>query len=110
MAGLEATGPNPPNLAALPPYEGALLQAMAFFLGRDVSAQARACLCMYLRQSEGRVMGQLRYFAHQASQQAGRSISEYELLDLIVQNPAEAAQLLPNRNGVHDPGQRDVFS
>ena len=96
-------------LGQLPDYECSLLLALAFFLGRDVSAQSRACLSMYLRQSEARIMGQVRFYAHQASVQAGRPIDPYELLELIARDPTEAARLLPTLKGVHDPGQQDVF-
>jgi hypothetical protein len=55
----------------LPAYENRLLTALAFFLGRDPDAQARACLCMYLRQSEPRIMAQVKYYAHRLSAELG---------------------------------------
>ncbi|MFM7469981.1 MAG: hypothetical protein ACKO5P_00485 [Nodosilinea sp.] len=46
-----------PSIAdTLPDYERHLLMALAVFLGRDPEAQARACLCMYLRQAEPRII------------------------------------------------------
>jgi len=97
----------PPHL---PAYESRLLTALAFFLGRDVDAQARACLCMYLRQSEPRIMAQLKYYAHRLSTQLGRDINEYELLELIATSPEAVTEALPDLGGVHRPGQVDVFS
>lgn len=94
----------------LPDYEHRLLAALAFFLGREVDAQARACLCMYLRQAEPRIMAQVNYYAHRFSQATGQPTSGYELLDLIAQSPEAVAQALPQLNWVHDPQATDVFS
>jgi len=94
----------------LPDYESRLLNALAFFLGRDTDAQARACLCMYLRQSEPRIMAQVKYYAHRLSVEWGREVSEYELLDLIATNPEKVTQALPNLDGVHRPDEVDVFT
>ncbi|HEY9763794.1 MAG TPA: hypothetical protein V6D07_14780 [Trichocoleus sp.] len=93
---------------SLPDYERKLLLALAFFLGREVTAQAVACLSMYLRQSEPRVMAQVKYYAHKATQQTGQPLSEYELLDLIAADPEKVAKLL-QMGVVHAPGQSDVF-
>ncbi|MGQ4646314.1 hypothetical protein [Lyngbya aestuarii] len=93
-----------------PEYELKLLTALAYFLGRKVSAQALACLSMYLRQSEPRIMAQLGYYAHKASQVKGTTISEYELLDLIYESPETADQLLKNTGKVHYLDEsKDVF-
>lgn len=98
------------RLQALPDYERHLLAAMAFFLGRDSEAQARACLCMYLRQAEPRIMAQVRYYAHQISTQTGQPIEAYDLLQMIVESPEAAAAALPHLGRVHDDSQPDVFS
>lgn len=99
-----------PNSQALPDYERHLLAAMAYFLGRDPEAQARACLCMYLRQAEPRIMAQVRYYAHRLSAQTGQPLSEYDLLTMIAQSPEAVTALLPDLGQVHDPKQPDVFS
>ncbi|PZO40421.1 MAG: hypothetical protein DCF21_15025 [Leptolyngbya sp.] len=99
-----------PNSQALPDYERHLLGAMAYFLGRDPEAQARACLCMYLRQAEPRIMAQVRYYAHRLSAQTGQPVSEYDLLTLIAQSPEAVTELLPDLGQVHNPNQPDVFS
>jgi hypothetical protein len=89
---------NPP-----PEYELKLLTALSYFLGRDIEAQALACLSMYLRQSEARIMSQVRYYAHKAS------LSEYDLLDLICENPTQVDELLGRTGKVHQPDETDVF-
>ena len=94
----------------LPDYESRLLNGLAFFLGRDTDAQARACLCMYLRQSEPRIMAQVKYYAHRLSTEWGREVSEYELLDLIATHPEQVTQALPNLGEVHHPDEVDVFT
>lgn len=95
-------------LANLPEYEQKLLLALAFFLGRDADAQAKACLCMYLRQSEPRIMAQLKYYAHKATRQGSR-LSEYDLLDLIAEAPERVHELLGEVGQVHAAHQADVF-
>ncbi|HEY9738608.1 MAG TPA: hypothetical protein V6D06_20085 [Trichocoleus sp.] len=95
-------------LNSLPEYERKLLCSLAFFLGRDLSAQAVACLSMYLRQSEPRILGQLNYYAHKATKKTGQPYDAYDLLDLIIESPETAAELL-QLTVVHPPGQRDVF-
>lgn len=104
---------NPPRSPSfspnsLPEYERKLLLALAFFLGREVTAQAVACLSMYLRQSEPRIMAQVKYYAHKAAQQNGQTVSEYDLLDLIAADP-ETVTALIKPGVVHTPGQPDVF-
>jgi hypothetical protein len=94
----------------LPAYENRLLTALAFFLGRDPDAQARACLCMYLRQSEPRIMAQVKYYAHRLSIALERPINEYELLDLIATDPAMVTNAIPELGRVHQPDETDVFS
>lgn len=96
------------SLSSLPEYERKLLYSLAFFLGRDISAQAVACLSMYLRQSEPRILGQLNYYAHKAARKTGQPYNAYDLLDLIIESPETAAELL-QLTVVHLPGQRDVF-
>ncbi len=100
----------PPLKDNLPDYESRLLTALAYFLGRDPEAQARACLCMYLRQAEPRIMAQVNYYAHRVSQATGQTMSGYELLDMIAQAPEELSQILPNLGQVHDPRLVDVFN
>lgn len=94
----------------LPDYERHLLTAMAYFLGRDPEAQARACLCMYLRQAEPRIMAQVRYYAHQLSAQTGKSVEAYDLLAMLAQSPEAVTAALPHLGRVHDENQTDVFS
>jgi hypothetical protein len=90
---------NPP-----PEYEMKLLKALAYFLGRKVEAQALACLSMYLRQSEPRIMSQVKYYAYKMG------IHEYDLLDLIDTNPQQVDQLLQACRKVHAPDDiHDVF-
>ncbi|ASC71283.1 hypothetical protein XM38_022350 [Halomicronema hongdechloris C2206] len=106
------TEPTPAqvSLDTLPEYELKLLNALAYFLGRPVTAQARACLCMYLRQSEPRIMAQTRYYAHRVSHQSGRSLSEYDLLDWLWESPEAVTELLQGIKPLHranDPP--DVF-
>ena len=96
--------------AQLPDYERHLLAAMAYFLGRDPDAQARACLCMYLRQAEPRIMAQVRYYAHQLSAQTGQPVEPYDLLAMIAQSPDAVTAALPHLGRVHDDSQPDVFS
>lgn len=97
------------DINALPDYERHLLTAMAFFLGRDSDAQARACLCMYLRQAEPRIMAQVRYYAHQISTQTEQPLEAYDLLHMIVDSPEAVAAALPHLGRVHDD-QPDIFS
>jgi hypothetical protein len=94
----------------LPEYEGRLLEALAYFLGRDPEAQARACLCMYLRQAEPRIMAQVRYYAHRLTVQTGQPVDAYDLLDRIAQSPDSVTAALPHLGQVHHPDQPDIFS
>ncbi|MBD2256974.1 hypothetical protein [Pseudanabaena sp. FACHB-2040] len=96
------------SIHALPEYERKLLAALAFFLGREQSAQAVACLSMYLRQSEPRIIGQLKYYAHKATKNTGQPLDEYDLLDLIAESPDQIAAML-QPGVVHPPGLQDVF-
>lgn len=98
------------NSQDLPDYERHLLAALAYFLGRDPEAQARACLCMYLRQAEPRIMAQLRFYAHRLSAQTGQPMEAYDLLAMIAQSPDAVSALLPDLGQVHNPDQPDVFS
>ena len=95
---------------SLPDYEQRLLTALAYFLGRDPESQARACLCMYLRQAEPRIMAQVNYYAHRFSQATGQPTSGYELIDLLAQSPETVSQALPDLGRVHAAEAADVFS
>lgn len=97
------------DLTTLPEYESKLLNALAFFLGRDRNVQGRACLSMYLRQSEGRIMAQARYYARQASKNSAQPLDEYDLLDLVTESPNQALELLKGIKPVHRHGEPDVF-
>ena len=99
-----------PLSQSLPDYEHRLLTALAHFLGRDPEAQAKACLCMYLRQAEPRIMAQVNYYAHRFSQATGQPISGYELLDLLTQSPEVVSQALPHLGRVHEAEATDVFT
>lgn len=102
---------QPIQVSMLPEYEKKLLMALSFFLGRPASTQALACLSMYLRQSEPRVMSQVRYYAHKISKQSGQQLTEYELLDLIFADPERVAALLEGLTVVHTPEvSQDVFA
>lgn len=94
----------------LPEYESHLLAALAYFLGRDPEAQARACLCMYLRQAEPRIMAQVRFYAHRLAAKTGRPVSEYDLLEMIVRSPQQVTAAFPQLGSVHRPEDLDVFS
>ena len=77
------------QLGDLAPFEARLLHALAFFrTGRDVEQQALHCLSMYLRQSESRVMGEVRFYARQLG------ISPEEMLEEIYTNPDAVADQL----------------
>jgi hypothetical protein len=87
-----------------PEYEMKLLTALAYFLGREINTQALACLSMYLRQSEPRIMAQVKYYAYKLG------MHEYDLLDLISENPESLAALLKQAGTVHaDDDTADVF-
>ncbi|MGP1386311.1 MAG: hypothetical protein ACTS2F_22315 [Thainema sp.] len=102
---------QPIQVHLLPEYEKKLLTALSFFLGRPASTQALACLSMYLRQSEPRVMSQVRYYAHKISKQSGQQLTEYELLDLIFSDPDRVSALLEGMTVVHTPEvSHDVFA
>lgn len=79
---------HPLGLPPLPPYESALLSSLAFFRQQERTTQALNCLTMYLRQSEARVMGEVRYYARLLQ------MEPEALLQLIDQNPQQAAQLI----------------
>lgn len=79
---------DPLQLPPLPPYESALLAALAFFRKQPRTTQALNCLTMYLRQSEARVLGEIRFYAKQAN------LEPDQLLALIAQDPEQAEALL----------------
>jgi hypothetical protein len=78
----------PLHLSPLPPYESALLSSLAFFRKQERTTQALNCLTMYLRQSEARVMAEIRFYAKLLN------IEPDELLMLIHQHPDQAEALL----------------
>lgn len=87
-----------------PEYEMKLLNAMAFFLGRTVEAQATAALAMYLRQNCDRLLTQCEFYARKAN------MDKYELLDLITDDCDRAVLLLHTIAPVHHPDDiHDVF-
>ncbi len=87
-----------------PEYEMKLLNAMAFFLGRNVEAQATAALAMYLRQNCDRLLTQCEFYARKAN------LDKYELLDLITEDRDRAVLLLDPIAPVHYPDDiHDVF-
>lgn len=79
------------NLKELPLYESQLLNAIAFFQGRPYATQAYNALTFYVRQSEGRVLGQLRFYALRLG------MTEFELLDLIYREPDKARKLIEDQ-------------
>jgi hypothetical protein len=79
---------EPLHLTALPPYESALLASLAFFRKQERATQALNCLTMYLRQSETRVMSEIRFYAKLVN------LEPEELLSLIHQQPEQAEALL----------------
>ncbi|MFM7423903.1 MAG: hypothetical protein ACKO7W_02675 [Elainella sp.] len=79
---------DPLQLPPLPPYESALLAALAFFRNQPRTTQALNCLTMYLRQSEARVLGEIRFYAKLVN------LEPDQLLALIAQDPEQAAALL----------------
>ncbi|MDX2097479.1 MAG: hypothetical protein SFW36_06850 [Leptolyngbyaceae cyanobacterium bins.59] len=93
---------KPLALNPLPPYEMRLLNAMAFFLGRNIESQAAAALAMYLRQAEGRIMAQVKWYAWKLDR------DPYELMEMIYTDPAEAERLFQDLPKIH-AGIPDVF-
>ncbi|MBU6228235.1 MAG: hypothetical protein KGQ93_00895 [Cyanobacteria bacterium REEB459] len=94
---------------SLPDYERHLLIALAVFLGRDPEVQARACLCMYLRQAEPRIMAQVNYYAHRYGVATGEAMEGYDLLTLLADSPQSLREVLPDLGRVHEDQQPDVF-
>lgn len=82
---------DPLALPPLPLYENTLLSSLAFFRGQPRTTQALNCLAMYLRQSESRVMGEVRFYAEQLD------MKPEELLMLIHRNPQQVEALLNER-------------
>lgn len=81
---------DPLHLPPLPLYENALLSSLAFFRKQERTTQALNCLAMYLRQSEARVLGEIRFYANLLNMEPD------ELLMLIHQHPEQADALLQN--------------
>ena len=79
---------HPLHLPPLPPYEAAMLSSLAFFRKQERTTQALNCLTMYLRQSESRVMGEIRFYAKQLN------MEPEALLMLIHHDPGQAEALL----------------
>jgi len=99
-----AEGRPPLSINPPPEYEMKLLNAMAFFLGRNVEAQATAALAMYLRQNCDRLLTQCEFYARKAD------LDKYELLDLITDDRDRAVALLQTLAPVHHPDDGpDVF-
>lgn len=89
---------------APPEYEMKLLNAMAFFLGRNVESQATAALSMYLRQNCDRLLTQCEFYARKAN------LDKYELLDLITDDRDRATALLDTITPIHHSDDiPDVF-
>jgi hypothetical protein len=82
---------EPVQLSALPVYEDALLSSLAFFRKQPRSVQALNCLTMYLRQSEIRVMSEIRFYAQMID------MEPHELLMLIHTQPEQAEMLLRDK-------------
>jgi hypothetical protein len=96
--------PQPISIHPLPEYEMKLLNSMAFFLGRSVETQATAALAMYLRQNCDRLLTQCEFYAHKLG------MDKYTLLNLITDDPQQAAALLREAGRVHRPEDgSDVF-
>ena len=76
---------EPLHLPPLPPYEAALLASLAFFRKQPRETQALNCLAMYLRQSEPRVLSEIRFYASLLN------LEPEALLTLIYQEPERAA-------------------
>lgn len=79
---------DPIHLPPLPPYESALLSSLAFFRKQERTTQALNCLAMYLRQSESRVMAEIRFYAKQLQ------MEPETLLMLIHHDPEQVEALL----------------
>ncbi|MBF2074777.1 MAG: hypothetical protein IGS50_13585 [Synechococcales cyanobacterium C42_A2020_086] len=79
---------DPLELPPLPPYEAALLSSLAFFRKQERKIQALNCLTMYLRQSEARVLGELKFYARTLN------MDPQDLLRLIHHDPVRAETLL----------------
>ena len=79
---------EPLHLPPLPPYESSLLASLAFFRKQPRETQALNCLTMYLRQSEARVLGEIRFYARLVD------LEPEALLRLIYQDPERAEALL----------------
>jgi len=90
-------------IKSLPEYEMKLLTALSFFLGREVSTQAAACLAMYVRQSHDRILNQVDYYAHRTG------MHRWDLLDLIADNPQKAEELMRGTGDRIHTSQPDVF-
>lgn len=82
---------EPLPLSALPVYEDVLLSSLAFFRSQPRETQALNCLAMYLRQSEARVMGEIKFYAQMIEMEPD------ELLLLIHTHPEQAEDLLRNQ-------------
>jgi len=73
----------PLHLSALSTYEDTLLSSLAFFRQQPRETQALNCLAMYLRQSEARVLGEVKFYAQMLD------LESEELLLLIHTNPKQ---------------------
>lgn len=83
------------HLRPLAPYEDRLLACLSFFrTKRQRTVQAHHCLSMYLRQSEGRIFGEVGFYARRIG------ITTDELIELIYADPDKAQQLIDNHFSV----------
>jgi hypothetical protein len=98
----------PLHLSALPTYEDTLLSALAFFRQQPRETQALNCLAMYLRQSESRVLGEIKFYAHTLG------LEPEELLLLIHTHPEQVevqlSDALKNRLDASQDAGQDVGS
>lgn len=84
------------HLRSLAPYEDRLLSALAFFrTRRDRTTQAQHCLSMYLRQSEGRILSEVGFYAHLVK------MDKLDFLELLYTDPERVERLIFEETGTH---------
>lgn len=97
------------HLRALRPYEDRLLACLAFFrFKRSSPVQAHHVLSMYLRQSESRIMTEVKFYAESIGMTAR------ELMELIYNDPDSAIEKIEavfesGELGIHDPLDSDTI-
>lgn len=85
---------KPLNIPPLAPYEDRLLAALAFFrTQRKRDTQAHHCLSMYLRQSEGRILSEVGFYARMLGQ------DPWAFLEMIYQDPDSAESSIEQISG-----------